>query len=91
MITPSERLPFEVRFRTREGDRPLAHFTEDPALAGEDGEPLGIMEIRISASFSARRRTTGSPWTASTWSMCPARSGTGTPSSSRRRAGRSLF
>lgn len=54
MITPSERLPFEVRFRTREGDRPLAHFTEDPALAGEDGEPLGIMENQdISLLFRA--------------------------------------
>lgn len=56
MTTPSERLPFEVRFRTREGDRPLLAFTEDASqLDGEHfSAGLGMMENQdISLLFRA--------------------------------------
>lgn len=42
MTTPSERLPFEVRFRTRDGERPLTQFTEGVAPPAE--AELGLME-----------------------------------------------
>lgn len=56
MTTPSDRLPFEVRFRTREGDRPLLSFTEDASQL--DGEHftvgLGMVENQdISLLFRA--------------------------------------
>ncbi len=35
MTTPSDRLPFEVRFRTKEGDRLLGGFTEADAAVSE--------------------------------------------------------
>lgn len=55
MTTPSERLPFEVCFRTKEGERPLLRFTEDSAAENDAFTPdLGIVENQdISLRFRA--------------------------------------
>ncbi len=55
MITPS-KLPFEIRLRTREGDRALVPFTEDKALlaSGDFTPGLSVVENQdISLLFRA--------------------------------------